>query len=135
MGVLKEIKGRSRNKPASVTRVSLVNEGNPLFVYIKIPGDLDPFERWEQFEKPLQKALEKDGLGEVTGGGSQFSEPDEDGLESVEFCGIDIDLYDAWKGLALLHRELIRLQIREGTTLLYVLDGRGREEPIYHLGC
>ena len=55
------------------------------------------------------------------------------GLESVEFCGIDIDLYDAWKGLALLRRELVRLQVREGATLLYVLDGHEWEEPIYHM--
>ena len=70
--------GRGINLARSLAS-GLVNKDNPLFVYIKIPGDLDPFERWEQFEKPLQKALEKDGLGEVTGGGSQFSEPDEDG--------------------------------------------------------
>jgi hypothetical protein len=76
-----------------------IGHDNPLFVYIRIPGDLDPQDRWERFADPLQQALEKDDLGAVTGGGSQFSEPDEDGNDFVEFCGIDVDLYDAAKGL------------------------------------
>jgi magnesium chelatase family protein len=58
----------------------------------------------------LQEALEKENLGAITGGGSQLSADDEDGQSSIEFCGIDVDLYDAVKGLALLRRELVRLQ-------------------------
>ncbi|HMC31384.1 MAG TPA: hypothetical protein VKL99_11165, partial [Candidatus Angelobacter sp.] len=104
---------------------------NPLFVYIKMPGDIDPEDRWERFADPLQQALEKDALGAVTGGGSQFSEPDENGNDFVEFCGIDVDLYDAVKGLALLRRELARLQVPPGTVLLYELDAKEWEEPIY----
>jgi hypothetical protein len=133
MGVLKEIKGKSRDNPGSSKRADQASESNPLFVYVKIPGDLDPEKRWKYFERPLQKALEKDNLGAVTGGGTQFSEPNEDGEDSVEFCGIDINLYDAWKGLVLLRRELVRLRVREGTMLLYVRDGREHEEPVYHL--
>src|SRR6266571_238093 len=110
-----------------------VGHDNPLFVYIRIPGDLDPQDRWERFADPLQQALEKDDLGTVTGGGSQFSEPDEDGNDFVEFCGIDVDLYDAVKGLALLRGELVRLHVPPGTMLLYQLDGHEREEPVYRM--
>jgi hypothetical protein len=110
-----------------------VSHANPLFVYIRIPGDLDPQERWERFADPLQQALETDDLGTVTGGGTQFSEPDEDGNDVVEFCGIDVDLYDAAEGLALLRGELIRLQAPPGTALLYKLDGHEWEEPIYRM--
>ena len=110
-----------------------VSHDNPLFVYIRLPGDIDPEDRWEKFADPLQQALEKDGLGDVTGGGTQFSEPDENGEDFVEFCGIDVDLYDAAKGLALLRRELPRLQAPQGTTLLYKLDGQEWQEPVYRM--
>lgn len=36
-------------------------------------------ERGELFEDPLQEALDKEHLGEITGGGSQLSDPDESG--------------------------------------------------------
>src|SRR4029077_1172628 len=110
-----------------------VSHDNPLFVYIRIPGDIDPEDRWEKFADPLQQALEKDDLGDVTGGGTQFSEPDENGEDFVEFCGIDVDLYDAVKGLPLLRRELVRLQVPRGTALLYELDGQEREESVYRM--
>jgi len=119
-----------RDPSASTDQVS---HDNPLFVYIRIPGDLDPQDRWERFADPLQQALEKDDLGMITGGGTQFSEPDEDGNDFVEFCGIDVDLYDAAKGLALLRRELPRLHAPAGTTLLYELDGQEWEEPVYRM--
>src|SRR4029077_18284102 len=119
--------------PDSNATADQVSHDNPLFVYIRIPGDLDPQERWEKFADPLQQALETDDLGTVTGGGTQFSEPDEDGNDFVEFCGIDVDLYDAAKGLALLRRELIVLQAPPGTALLYKLGGHDWEEPVYRM--
>jgi hypothetical protein len=108
-----------------------VSSENPLFVCIRMPGDMDPDDRWNNFADPLQQALEKDGLGEVTGGGTQFSEPDENGDDHVEFCGIDVDLYNAVKGLALLRRELVRLHAPAGTVLVYQLDRNQWEEPVY----
>ena len=119
--------------PDSNPRTEPASHENPLFVYIRIPGDIDPEDRWEKFADPLQQALEKDDLGNVTGGGTQFSEPDENGEDFVEFCGIDVDLYDAVKGLPLLRRELLRLQVPAGTVLLYELDGHEWEEPVYRM--
>lgn len=130
MSFLKEIKSWIGLDPESITRMNEVSETKPLFVYIKIPGDLDPMDRGELFEDPLQEALDKERLGEITGGGSQLSEPSESG-NSIEFCGIDVDLYDAVRGLALLRNDLVRLKAPPGTMLLYELDGREWEEPIY----
>jgi hypothetical protein len=130
MSFLKEIKSWIGLDPESITRMNEVSESKPLFVYIKIPGDLDPMDRGELFEDSLQEALDKERLGEITGGGSQLSEPSESG-NSIEFCGIDVDLYDAVRGLALLRNELVRLKAPPGTMLLYELDGREWEEPIY----
>ena len=72
MSFLKEIKGWLGLDPDSVTPADQVNKENPLFVYIKIPADLGPMDRGEQFEDPLQEALDKAVLGTITGGGSQL---------------------------------------------------------------
>lgn len=108
-----------------------ISEANPLFVYIMVPVDLDPEERHERFGDPLHEALEKENLGAVTGGGTQFSEPDENGEDHVEFSGIDVDLYQVERGLALLRGELIRLKIPRGTVLCYNLKGQEHQEPVY----
>jgi hypothetical protein len=129
MGFLKELKGwlGADSGPTSSNEVS---RANPLFVYIKIPGDIEPMDRGEKFADPLQEALESAELGTITGGGSQLSEPDSEGGRSVEFCGIDVDLYHLDKGLELLRKELVRLAAPPGTALLYELNGQEYEEPV-----
>jgi hypothetical protein len=131
MSFLKALKGWLGLDPDSTTRTEDVSKSNPLFVYIKIPGNLGPMDRGEMFEDPLQDALDKNNLGEITGGGSQLADPDADKENTIEFCGIDVDIYEPVNGLACLRRELIRLQAPKGTLLLYELDGREWEEPIY----
>jgi hypothetical protein len=79
----------------------------------------------------LNAALDNEKLGETTGGGSLLAQGGESGNLSIQFCGIDVDLYDATKGLALLRRELVRLRAPEGTMLIYELDGQTWEEPVY----
>lgn len=49
----------------------------------------------------------------------------------MEFCGLDVDLYSVAEGLAVLRRELVRLNASSGTSFLYELDGREIEQPIY----
>jgi hypothetical protein len=120
-----------RPDPDLHAAITCVNRENPLFVYIRMPGDMDTEDRWNNFADPLQQALEKDSLGDVTGGGTQFSEPDENGEDHVEFCAIDVALYDVVKGLALLRRELVRLHAPAGTVLVYQLDRNQWEEPVY----
>jgi hypothetical protein len=129
MSFLKELKD-VLGRDAFSTEISQINENNPLFVYVKIPAQLDPMERTELFADPLQEALVREKLGTVTGGGS-LSAPDDDAGSEIEFCGIDVDLYDPEKGLTLLHRELIRLEAPPDTALLYELNGRECEDPIY----
>jgi hypothetical protein len=117
--------------PVSKTRIDQISRDNPLFVYIKIPGNLGPMDRGEKYEDPLNAALDKEKLGETTGGGSLLGQGSESGNLSIQFCGIDVDLYDAARGLALLRRELVRLRAPEGTMLIYELDGQAWEEPVY----
>jgi len=129
MEFFKELKGWLRGD-SGPTASNEVSQANPLFVYIKIPGDIEPFDRGERFADPLQEALESAELGTITGGGSQLSEPDSEGQRSVEFCGIDVDLYHLDKGLELLRKELVRLAAPPGTALLYELNGQEYEEPV-----
>jgi hypothetical protein len=103
----------------------------PLFVYIKIPGHIEPLERGHRFEDPIQVALDAGELGEITGGGSQLSDVDAEGRRRIEFCGIDVDLYEVERGLALLRRELIRLDAPRGTVLEYRLEGRDYPQPVH----
>jgi hypothetical protein len=128
MGFLKEIKEWLGLDPDSVTRVDQVSKDDPLFVYIRIPADIQPLDRGDLFEDPLQAALEKEELGTITGGGSQLA--NESGNE-IDFCGIDVDLYEAVAGLQLLRRELVRLNAPQGTMLLYELNGDEWEEPVH----
>jgi hypothetical protein len=128
MGFLRELKGWLGLDPDAITRVDQVSKDDPLFVYIKIPADIQPLDRSNLFEVPLQAALEKEELGTITGGGSQLA--NESGNQ-IDFCGIDVDLYEAAPGLQLLRRELVRLNAPHGTMLLYELNGDEWEEPVH----
>jgi hypothetical protein len=130
MTFFKDLKSWVRSDEDSVTLESEVSEINPLFVYVQIPADLDPLDRTELFADPLQEILEREKAGTVTGGGSIELAPDDDGTEFV-FSGIDVDLYDLPKGLALLQQELVRLQVPQGTVLIYELNGQEIRDPVY----
>lgn len=130
MSFLKDLKSVVRDDPAAPN--AEISKHNPLFLYVRMPVDLDPIDRHELFAEPLHEALEKEDLGAVTGGGTMFLPPsDEDDDDEVQFSGIDVDLYDLEKGIELLRRELIRLQAPQGTSLLYELQGREWEEPLH----
>src|SRR5687768_4081734 len=92
MSVLSALKGLlGIGGPTSAAkRSSGSGSGEGLFVYVKIPAAIQPLERASRFEDPLQEALERAGLGEVSGGGSQLSDADADGRRQIEFCGIDV---------------------------------------------
>lgn len=94
------------------------------FIYLKVPGNIQPIERGERFEDPLQAMLEETGLGGVSGGGSSLSDADAEGRRVVEFCGIDIDVDDRDAALRRLRAFLPELSIPPGTELHYTRDGR-----------
>jgi hypothetical protein len=129
MSFFKEIKEFLGHDPDSIAQPDQVSEDSPLFVYVRIPGDIDPVDRHDLFAEPLQEALEKEGLGAITGEGSLLS--DDDSESEADFCGIDVDLYEAVAGLQLLRRELIRLNAPPDTVLIYELNGNEWEEPVH----
>ena len=63
-------------------------DGTPtVFAYAKLNIRIGPLLRGEQFEDPLSEALEQNGLGQVTGGGTMMQQNRE-----IDYCGIDLDL-------------------------------------------
>jgi hypothetical protein len=100
------------------------------FVFVKIPDPVEPLERGSKYEDPLDEALKKEKVGEVTGGGSQLSKPDETGKAAIEWVGVDVDLTDFEKGLPILKRELLRLGAPPATVVEYERNGKSVEEKL-----
>ena len=100
------------------------------FIFVKIPESIMPIERGDKYEDPLDEALKQASIGEVTGGGSSFSHPDENGKRTIEWVGIDVNLLDFDKGLPILRSELLKLGAPKTTILEYTRNGQDREEPL-----
>ena len=98
------------------------------FVYLKIPGDVDPVQRGERFSRPIEAALAGRALGEVSGGGSSLGAPDAQGRTAIEFCGIDIDVADRDAALVVLRELVPTLGAPVGTELHYTRAGRPRRD-------
>jgi hypothetical protein len=121
-----------------------------LFVCIKIPDPLGPFERGERYEDPLETVLSQHQLGEVSGGGSQLGDEGPNGTPTIAFCGVDVSTTDRERALAILRRALVKLRAPVGTELHYTRDrialqdvldgdgwkvGQGRTVPHPYFGC
>jgi hypothetical protein len=94
-----------------------------LFVYVKIPGPIQPIDRGTMFEDPLEAKLQEQSLGTISGGGSQLGDERPDGTRPIDFCGLDIDVTDQERALTFLREELPHLRIPEGTELHYTRLG------------
>jgi hypothetical protein len=82
------------------------------FFYVRIPGDIQPIERAERFEDPLDAALREADLGSVTGGGSQTGEG-----ARVEYCGVDVVVIDRSLGIDLICRVMQSLGCPQGAVI------------------
>ena len=102
-----------------------------VFVFVRVPESLQPLDRASKYEDPLQLALDKANLGEVTGGGSQMTAPKADGSRDIEWVGIDVELTSLERGLGFLKQELIRLGVPKGTVLEYERAGKQVEDPVH----
>jgi hypothetical protein len=100
------------------------HERGHFFFYVRIPEDVQPIERGERYEDPLQAALDAEDLGEVTGGGSQMGEG-----KSIAFCGLDVEVCDRDRGLALIRSVMRRLGAPPDTIIEEYLPSY-REHPL-----
>ena len=61
----------------------------PHFVLARLYEHIEPIDRGNRYEDPLQAALEQENAGRVTGGGSQLNE-----AGSIDYVDIEIELAD-----------------------------------------
>ncbi len=106
-------------------------QDSTVFVYVKIPEQIGPLDRAEKYEDPIAELLDAEGLGEVTGGGTMLTAPDESGAKQIHYCGIDVDLVDLERGLPVLRSKLQELGVPLGTVLEYRLGDEEIEDPVY----
>ena len=77
MSIIDRLKGLLSHKPAV----------SPELIFVRLPEPLEPNERGDRYEDPLNAELQLAGLGEVSGGGTQLSELRADGSRTIEWCG------------------------------------------------
>lgn len=93
------------------------------FVFAKIWEPIQPLARGERYDDPLQEALERAGVGEVSGGGSQI-----DQTLGVAWACVDIELADL-DALDLVKRVLEEAGAPRGSELQYEVEGEPRVMP------
>lgn len=120
MRFLDRLKAAIRPRSELVEQQSLNPEE---FIYVKIPGNIQPVQRGEQFEDRIDPVLSARRLGSVSGGGSSLADPLPDGRRLVEFCGLDIDTEDRDGALEALRDVLPQIGAPTGTELRYTRDG------------
>jgi hypothetical protein len=84
------------------------------FVFAKIMDTVGPMERGAKYSDPLDRDLEAQGLGMVTGGGTQTGK---DG--GIEWVGLDLDLTNLDGAIEFTRRRLRELGAPPGSVLEY----------------
>src|SRR5690606_26107822 len=96
----------------------------PAVASAKISARLLPHGRGALYEDPLAEAFAENGFGEVTGGGTMQSKEGE-----IEYCGVDIDLFDLEQGVPFVCEFLTECGAPKGSKLQYEQDGNSIEVP------
>lgn len=95
-----------------------------VFAYAQLNARVQPIDRGDRYEDPLQDALDAKGWAAVTGGGTMQQANTE-----IDYCGIDLDLMDVEKAVPLICEVLESCGAPKGSKLTYEVDGKGHEVP------
>ena len=98
------------------------------FIYVYLPQDIEPDERYERYQEPLDAELRLHGAGWVSGGGSLLSEELEDGSRECVHVGVDVDAVDVERAREILRAQLPSLGAPPGTRVLYRDGERALED-------
>lgn len=91
------------------------------FVIARLNARVQPIDRGEYYEDPLDDTLIAAGLGKVTGGGTQLA----DDPVGIEFCDIEICIDKVNdEALASIAKRLEELGAPKGSKLIVEADGR-----------
>lgn len=110
--------------PPSPSRPSSAEQRPTTLLYVRIPAAIQPLERGEKFEEPLDMLLRERHLGEVSGGGSALKAGG-----GIEYVGIDVDVYDSKAALPVIVQKLRELKVPKGTTIEETRDETHDDEP------
>ncbi len=91
----------------------------PHLVLARMYEHIEPIDRGDRYEDPLDAALEKQGIGRVTGGGSQLDE-----LARITYVDIEIELADLDQAPRIVTDALEAAGAPEGSELVDAADGR-----------
>ncbi len=91
----------------------------PHLVLARVYEHIEPIDRGDRYEDPLQATLERMGLGRVTGGGSQL-----DKLGGIAYADIDIELTNGDEALRIVAEALEEAGAPQGSELIQTSDSR-----------
>lgn len=95
-----------------------------VFITARLNAKVQPIDRGDYYEDPLNDVLEEKGFGKVTGGGTQLT----DAPCGIEFCDLEICVHEAnEKTLAAIIQRLNDLGAPKGSRL--IVEESGREFP------
>lgn len=100
------------------------------FIYVRLPVGLQPRDRFEQFEDAIDEALEAQGAGYVSGGGTLMSEPDDEGVSKILAVGIDIEAQDVEAVRRLLRAMLPQLGAPHGTQIEFTIRAQRLQDRL-----
>ncbi len=90
----------------------------PHVVLARMHEHIEPIDRGERYEDPLQAALEQASLGRVTGGGSQLSDS---GV--IEYVDVEIELADLAGAVRVVVDALEQAGAPQGSEIVDTSDG------------
>lgn len=90
------------------------------FVIARLNARVQPIDRGEYYEDPLDELLKRLNLGEVTGGGTQLA----DEPAGIEFCDVEIRVTEAnQETVGSIVEQLETLGVPRGSRLIVERDG------------
>lgn len=91
----------------------------PHVVLARVYEHIEPIDRGDRYEDPLQAVLESAGIGRVTGGGSQLNE-----LGGIAFADVEIELANLGDALRVVVEALENAGAPQGSELIDPADER-----------
>lgn len=91
----------------------------PHVVLARLYEHIEPIDRGDRYEDPLQTVLERANIGRVTGGGSQLNE-----LGGIEYAAVEIELANLDEGVRVVVEALENAGAPQGSELIDASDSR-----------